>query len=474
MIAPWAMEEAGSASFGDKRLNRRFARLLSALGNRANLSIPAACEGRADMEAAYRFFDNDKVDFAKVIASHCDKTQQRLAVQPVALMVQDTTEMDVTRPEQVVEGVGELDGARRGFLMHLLEAFTPDGTPLGAVWAEIINRTEGLSHAPAAEKRSTNKSTPIEEKESFRWLKGLREAREAAEKLPGVQCVCIGDSESDIYEVLAEQRKSLHLLVRACQDRALQDDSGQHVREQVLATPALSTASLQIRGRKAKTAVETRERRQSRESRIAAVEIRAAQVTLRPPYRPDRKLPPVTINVVVVSEVNPPEGEPPVEWILLTTLPIDTVDQVQLIVNYYCVRWQIEILFRTLKSGCRIEQRRFEQIDRLTSCLGLYLVVAWRTMFVCHLGRECPDMDCEVIFEPSEWKAVWMATYDEKPPQKPPSLKTMVHLIAQLGGYVERKGNEPGPQTMWIGIQRMYDLSLAWDKFGPGAKLKFR
>jgi hypothetical protein len=466
------MEEASSAEFGDKRLDRRFAKLLAALGNRSNLSIPAACEGRLDMEAAYRFFDNDKVTFEKVIASHCDKTLQRAAAQPIALFVQDTTEIDVTRPEQMVAGVGELDGARRGFLMHLLEAFTPDGTPLGAVWADIINRTEGLSHAPAAEKRSTNKSKPIEEKESFRWLQGLRKARTAAAKLPDVQCICIGDSESDIYEVLAEERQGLHLLVRACQDRALQSDSGIHVREHVLATPALTTAKLQVRGRKAKTAVEKRGRRQSRESREAGVESRAAQVTLRPPYRPDRQLAPVTINVVVVSEVNPPEGEPPVEWILLTTLPIDTVEQVQLVVSYYCVRWQIEILFRVLKSGCRIEQRRFEQVDRLTSCLGLYLIVAWRTMFVCHLGRECPEVECEVIFEPSEWKAVWMATYDKQPPRRPPSLKTMVHLIAQLGGYVEREGNEPGPQTVWIGIQRMYDLALAWNKFGPGAKLK--
>ena len=116
MIAPWAMEEAASAKFGDKRLDWRFARLLSALGNRANLSIPAACEGRADMEAAYRFFDNDKVTFEKVIASHCDKTLQRVAAQPVALFVQDTTEMDVTRPEQVVQGAGDLLQGRRAAL----------------------------------------------------------------------------------------------------------------------------------------------------------------------------------------------------------------------------------------------------------------------------------------------------------------------------------------------------------------------
>ena len=106
------------------------------------------------------------------------------------------------------------------------------------------------------------------------------------------------------------------------------------------------------------------------------------------------------------------------EWILVTTLPIDTPEQVRTIVEYYCVRWSIEILFRTLKSGCRIERRRFEHIDRVLPCVGLYLIVAWRTLFVCRMGRSCPDLDCEAIFEPSEWKAVWMAVKRTKPPKK--------------------------------------------------------
>jgi hypothetical protein len=133
------------------------------------------------------------------------------------------------------------------------------------------------------------------------------------------------------------------------------------------------------------------------------------------------------------------------------------------------VRWNIEILFRTLKSGCRIERRRFEDIDRVLPCLALYLIVSWRTMFVCRLGRECPDLDCEAVFEPSEWKAVWVAVHKKKPPKQAPRLATIVHLIAQLGGYVERPKNEPGVQTIWIGLQRMYDLAWAWDSFGPGA-----
>jgi hypothetical protein len=205
-----------------------------------------------------------------------------MAVQEVVLLVQDTTEIDLTRPEQPVEGAGELDGARRGFLLHEIQAFVPDGTPLGTVRAEVLNRTEGVSQASAAEKSQQRKQTPIEEKESFRWLTGLREAREIAPELTTVQCVCIADSEADIYEVFAEPRGEypVHWLVRACQDRATDGDAGQRLPDLVLATPVLYEFELLIRGRSAKTAVEDRARRQNRETRRATVEVRAARATL--------------------------------------------------------------------------------------------------------------------------------------------------------------------------------------------------
>ena len=472
MIAPWAQEEMANAEFGDERLDARVVTVLSALGQRPNLSIPAACGGRAEMQAAYRFFDNDKVTFAKVLGPHIQRTRERVAEQSVVLLVQDTSEIDLTRPAQDVEGVGDLDGSRRGFLLHELQAFTPEGTPLGTVWAEVLNRTQGVSHASAAQKRAKRKQLPIEEKESLRWLTGLRQARALAQQTPTTQCICIADSEGDIYECFAEPRgaRPVDWLIRACQDRALEGGI-QHARAQVLGSPLLYEVELLIRGRQAKTTAEDRARRQDRATRQAKVEVRAATLTLRPPDRAGRKLPPVTVNVVLVREAKPPPGGPPVEWLLLTTLPIDTLEQVRSIVAYYCVRWCIEVLFRTLKSGCRIERRRFEHVGRVLPCLAVCLIVAWRTLFVCRMGRECPDLDCAAIFEPSEWQAVWVAVHRKKPPRAVPRLAAMVHLIARLGGYVERKNGEPGAQTVWIGLQRMYDLAWAWDSFGPGTKL---
>jgi hypothetical protein len=479
MIAPWTSEEMQTADLGDQRLNKRLNRILSAFGERPTASIPAACGGKRETDAAYEFFDNPKVTFEKVLQPHVDATRQRIAAQEVALLVQDTTELELTRPEQQVAGAGPMDSAsRRGAYLHLMEAFTPDGTPLGAAWAEAWTRDGEYFSKPPQEKRKRRKALPIEEKESFRWLQGLRHARQVAQELPQVQCICVCDSEADIYHLFAEPRgeRLVHWLIRACQERNAENAAGFQgvIRDCVLAAPVLYTQEISLRGRRAKTSCETRTRRESRESRRAEVEVRAARVTLQPPADRDRPLPPIPVNVVLVREANPPADEEPVEWILLTTLPIDTVEEVRQIIQYYCVRWMIEVYFRTLKSGCRVEKRRFEDIERLLPCVAVYLTVAWRTLMLCRLGHSSPDIDCEAVFEPSEWKSVWMAVHRKAPPCNSPKLVEMLRLIGQLGGYINRPNriDLPGPQTIWLGLQRMRDLAWAWDTFGPGAGTK--
>lgn len=185
MIAPWAAHEMAEADFGDERLDARAVSVFSVMGQRPNLSIPAACGGRAGMTAAYRFFDNEKVTFEKVLEPHRQRTRQRVAEQSVALLVQDTTEIDLTRPEQPVTGAGELDGSRRGLLLHAMQAFTTDGTPLGMVWAEVLNRPERVSSESAAEKRQRLKETPIEPKESLPVAHGAAGSAEVGRECAG-------------------------------------------------------------------------------------------------------------------------------------------------------------------------------------------------------------------------------------------------------------------------------------------------
>ena len=481
-LANWAEEELETVDLKDARLNRRSKKVLSDFGKRPTASIPLASGGHAEMTAAYRFFDNAKVNFEKILQPHIHRTIQRIAANSVVLFIQDTTEFDLTRPGSLVAGAGPMDGqSRQGVFLHILQAFAVDGTPLGTAWAHKWARTPDEPGVTQFEKRKRRRSIPIEAKESFRWVEGLRKVRAISEVAPETTCVCIADSEADIYEMFIEPRVSenggrLEWIIRACQERPVNQGGitthEMRLREAALAAPALYTKTISVRGRTSLTQIETRARRQPREDREAVVTIRAATVTLLPPKRKGKAGVPVSVNVVLVREDQPPEGEVPIEWVLVTTLPIGDKQAVETIIEYYEQRWMIEIFFRTLKSGCRVEERRFENLDRLLPCAAVYLIVAWRTLMVCKMGRSRPDMRCDGIFDEAEWKSVYAKVKRKVPPDEPPRLEEMIRLIAQLGGYVNLPGRKdmPGVQTLWLGMQRMRDLAWGWKTFGPGAK----
>jgi hypothetical protein len=485
MLAPWVLEEMMTANLPDKRLTDRLRLMLSAFGDRPTASIPAACGGHAETEAAYRFFNNERVTFDQILAPHYEATKRRIAAQECVIVAQDTTEVDVTRPQQQVRGAGPLDsGSRRGALLHGLHAFTMDGTPLGSVHADAWTREDGAPAPP--------RSAPIEDKESVRWVAGVRCVQQLAAELPDTKLVSVSDSEADIFELFVQAesidrdvQRGADWIVRACQNRAVMphpenlretpllegEDAPRYIIESVQETQVLFDYEIYIRGREPKVDCEQRGRRNARISRTTRVEVRAACVTLRPPNRKGRKLPPVTVNVVLVRESHPPEGESPIEWVLLTSLPIETLEQVRNVIASYCVRWMIEILFRTLKSGCRIEERRFETLPRVLNCVALYLIVAWRTLYTCRLARSCPDASCEVVFEASEWKSVYFVIHNRMPPSKPPRLREMIRMVAQLGGYINKpREDDPGPQTVWLGLARANDIAHCWRTFGPESK----
>ena len=481
----WAAEEFDDVSLGDKRLNARLIKMCDRFSDAPESPINQACLDWAETKAAYRFFQNDKVEVGKMLATHRCKTAQRAKEHKTVLALQDTSYFVYTNHPKT-EGLGKMSLKKgrnvkniysNGLIVHTCLAITTKGLPLGLLDQKIFSRKLRKKNIS---KNKPHDYLPIEDKESYRWVETLRRTAEDAQHCPSTQVICLADSEADIYELLAEgtaQPPRVDWIVRACQNRALQrknsseNDQEAYVREHVFAQPVLFTHTIQVRGRTAKVACETRGRRQPRESRETQVEIRAARVTLRPPWRADRKLPEATMNVVFVREADPPPKDEPVEWLLLTSLPIDKIEQVRTVIQYYCVRWMIEVFFRVLKSGCRVEERRFEHIDRLLSCLAVYLIVAWRTLYVCRLGRGCPELHCEAVFEPAEWKAVWKVVQRTDPPAAPPSLGEIVLLVAQLGGYVNRKRKDPpGPQTVWIGLQRMYDFALCWRLFGPGVR----
>jgi hypothetical protein len=272
----------------------------------------------------------------------------------------------------------------------------------------------------------------------------------------------VRDRESDIYEVYAawEQARAsgdpqAQFLVRLCQDRrVLGEDGTSTLRQQLDGLTPQGELSLSFKPTPERPGGE------------ATVRVRAGRLTLAPPYRPGAALPPITVNVVWVREKDTPQGLKPIEWILLTSLPVDTPEQAVLVVAYYACRWEIEIFFKILKSGCAVEKLQLETDQRLKVAIALKLIVAWRVHYVMKLGRTCPQLPCTVAFEEAEWKGVWIVRHRTTPPETVPTLGEMVQWVAQLGGYLARKNDlPPGPKVMWIGLQRTKDFALAYKAF---------
>lgn len=470
MVGGWAAKEMQTVDLGDKRRNEGLTRLLSSMAAMPSKSIPAAVNGgHNETTAAYRLFDNAALNFENILQPHIDATYQRVAEQDVVVLAQDTTELDLTRPTQQVEGAGPLDGnSRFGEFLHPLVAFTASGTPLGTLRAELWTRQPGPSKA------KDRKTLPIEEKESLRWLDTHKHAQEIARDQPKTHFICVADSEADICEVIESDKDSpenFGWIIRSCYDRSLVDedaDAPGHLHQQLLESPVLYNKQLFIRGRQPKLACDKRARNQPRVSRECEVEVRATTLTLRATPRSDRKLRDTTVHAILAHEINAPKDDVPVSWLLLTNLPISTEAEIESVIQYYCTRWMIEIFFRTLKSGSRIEKRRFETLERFERCLAVSMIVAWRTFYTTKIGREIPDVSCEAVFTEDEWQPVYKLVMDEDPPSKPPTLWRMVRLIARLGGYIDRsRHDEPGTDTVMRGMERLHDISVCWKSFGP-------
>ena len=211
-----------------------------------------------------------------------------------------------------------------------------------------------------------------------------------------------------------------------------------------------------------------KKKRKPRQSRTVRQEVRIGTVTIKVPKAKKKTSKSIKLQVIHCCEINAPREEDKIEWFLLTSFPIDNAETAIEIVNWYLCRWQIEIFFKILKSGCKVEELQFETLKATKNCIALYLIVAWRILYLTMLGRQSPDIDCDLVFEADEWQSVYMIMNKKPPPSKPPTLNQMIILIAKLGGFLGRKSDGyPGPQVMWTGIQRMKDFTLAWETFQP-------
>jgi len=449
--ADWAEEEWGGACLGDERLRERLLILGRDFYARPQANLPQACQSRAKSKAAYRFFDHAEACMDVLRAPHYEATRQRIAAEPLVFAVQDTTSLNYSTHLDTDElgPIGSKKEGSVGLWLHSTLAFNAAGTPLGLLDVQCWARD-----AAQFGKRHRRKDLPIEEKESVKWLKSLRQLAEVQRRTPSTRLVSVGDREADIYELFhaaGREDNAPWLLVRADRDR-LREDGQEHLWPWLAQQAVAGIQEVQV------------PRRGKQPARVARLEVRFAQVTLRPPHGKEA-LGELTLWAVLAQEVEAPQGvKEPLLWMLLTTCPVESFAGACQKVSWYTLRWGIEVYHRTLKSGCRIEQRQLGKAERIEACLAIDLVVAWRIFHLTKLGREVPDVPCSVYFEEAEWKAlVAYTTHNPTPPQQPPSLREAVRRVATLGGFLGRKSDgEPGTQTLWLGLQRLDDLTAMW------------
>jgi hypothetical protein len=442
----WAAQELATAHFGDARLAKRLVRIVSDKLANPTASIPQASGSWAATKATYRFLASEQVAAERIRAAHLDATRSRIEHHETVLVLQDTTELLYTSHPHTT-GLGELDHAgSKGLKVHSALAATLDGVPLGLVQQAVWARHK----APKA-KRRTSRKRPQAERESQRWLTTLTEVQKA---LPApTRLIVVADREADIYPLFCAPRdERTDLVIRATYNRRVVGggklyDAVENVRWQ-------GSRTLTIPGNG------------SRAARTATVQIGWTSVQLLPPqdYPRPASAPRPMLQLVVVEEREPPTGVKPLRWLLWTTLPVTMWDEALAVVQIYEKRWLLERYHYVLKSGCGIEQLQLETAERLERALAVCCVVAWRLLWLTYTARRTPDVACTEVFATHEWEALVCVVQGRMvPPSEPPSLREAVRLVAQLGGFLARKGDgEPGVKTIWRGLIRLNDIATTW------------
>src|SRR5688572_4196863 len=385
-----------------------------------------------------------------LLESHYAATAGRMAQQAIVLAAQDTTSLNYSL-HPATENLGPIATHSEGvvgLLVHDTMAFNLEGTPLG-----LLNVQCWARDPEQFGKRHKRRQLGFEEKESVKWLRSLQAVARIQSRCPQTRIVSVGDREADIYELFVwatEQTGRPELLIRAEHNRRVREEHG-YLWEQLAAQPLAGIKEVRV------------SRRANRPARTAGLEVRLGSVELRAPKTRGR-LPDVGLWAVWARESDAPSGIEPVEWMLLTAVPVENFQQACEKLEWYTRRWGIEIFHRTLKSGCQIETRQLGSADRIEACLAIDMVVAWRIFHLTKLGRQTPDVPCTVFFEQAQWKALYcFVRQDPKPPDQPPTLREAVRMLASLGGFLARTSDrEPGTKSLWLGIQRLDDIAATW------------
>lgn len=449
----WSGAEFSSIDFGDERLHHRLKKVCQDLYEKPMSSINEASGAWQDTKAAYRLFDNGKVESAKLLEAHRQCIRQRIQSYPSILAIQDTTFFNYHNHKHK-SGLGIIHSNQRplqGLLAHHTLITTMEGLPLG-LWDQKVYARKTHPTKPRWYEREP------EARESYRWIDSLKELR--AHLPAGVSCLVLADREADIFDFLWTCLDlDLGFVVRSIHNRVVgkkqkrwgpKKNANRYLVDYLEKQPVQGHLVLEVEDKK------------TRKKRLAHLSLRFCRVDFPEPFRKGaysclearRQVP---VFVVEVKEGRPPKGTSPVHWRLLTSREVLNVDQAQAVIGLYQKRWTIEVYHKVLKSGCQVEACRLLTFDRIQRALTLYSIIAWRIFYMNKIARSQPEAPCTIVLSREEWQPLYRVIHKTKKiPKKPPTVRQAIRWIAQMGGFLARKSDrEPGITTIWRGWQAL-------------------
>lgn len=445
----WVDNEFEKTYIRDERLLNRLISVTKSLAGNPGAPLTQALGGWNELRGCYRLVNNKNITTDVILSGHSSETVERIKDYSVVLVAHDTTWLDYSNLDST-EGLGICSSEKqKGLFLHTSMALTTNGVPIG-----ILNQ-QYWARDPIDPNRDY-KQLPIEEKESYKWIKNQQES--LTEMPSDTLVVSVSDRESDIYEYLRYNiDNNYSFVVRAEKDRLVKDNKGKTLLKVLVEQPVGGEIVVDV----------PRNTRENKPSRQARLEIKYCPVTIKPPKnKPFTKgAPNLQLYVVLAQEVSiPPEGVKPIRWVLLTDIKIETLEDAVKIVKWYAQRWKIERFHYVLKSGCNIDDLQLGTGERLENIIAIYSIIAWKILFMTYGSRENPDDSCGYVFKEHEWQALYCFVNETPfPPQKAPSLYEAIILVAKLGGFLGRKRDGyPGVKVLWRGFARLHDIAKFW------------
>jgi hypothetical protein len=453
----WALAEFGGADLGDRRRTERLKRVAASLCRKSQGVLPVSFDQWSELKAAYRLLEQPDVRYEQILAPHLARVREECRQMGEYLLIEDTTELDFTSHEAARDlgRIGDDDG--RGLFLHSTLAARIDGwnqqsepgvTVVGLAGQQCWART-----MPTIGRGKESKNKRLgRSRESQRWAAVIEQIGRPPEN---VRWTYMADRESDIYEVFIRcHEQGWDFIVRANQPRALSQQDGS-IFDAVAAAPALGRFSLVLRSRP-RQVIRPNHKGQRRRVRMAhagrtvELEVRAATVALRGPWRVGGHLGPCQLNVIDAREVNPAAGDEPIHWVLLTSWPCQNFEQSLRVVKAYTRRWLIEEYHKCLKTGTKIQDSQLSTARSISALLGILAVAAVRLLDRKLLAVTFPKEAVEPSEVGEEVLTILQAHYGRPPDGW--TNESLLRAVAKLGGFPGRKGDgSPGWLTLWRG-----------------------